>query len=69
MSSTTFNGPVASVNGFRFPVTTKADLPAVSAENAGTAYVVSDSGAGGDEYCIVISTGTAWVTATGTPLS
>jgi hypothetical protein len=36
---------------------------------AGTAYIVSDNGAGNDEFCIVISTGAAWVTATGAALS
>jgi len=31
--------------------------------------MVSDNGAGDDEYCIVINTGAAWVTAIGAALS
>ena len=69
MSTTTFSGPVASQNGFSFPVTTTANLPAVTAVPVGTCYVISDNGAGNNEYCLVIDTGSAWVTAVGAALS
>lgn len=69
MSQTTFSGPVKSSNGFLFPVTTTANLPAVTAVPVGTCYVISDNGAGDNEYCLVINTGAAWVTAVGAALS
>jgi len=31
--------------------------------------LISDNGAGDDEYCLVVSTGAAWVTAVGAALS
>jgi hypothetical protein len=46
-----------------------AALPAAAAGNAGQVRLISDNGAGDDEYCLVISTGSAWVTATGAALS
>jgi hypothetical protein len=46
-----------------------ADLPAAAAGNAGQVRLISDNGAGDDEYCLVISTGAAWVTAVGAALS
>jgi hypothetical protein len=69
MAKTTFSGPVRSDNGYQIPVVTTANLPAATGVVAGTVYMVSDNGAGDDEYCIVISTGTAWVTAVGAALS
>jgi hypothetical protein len=69
MAQTTFSGPVRSDNGFQIPVVTTANLPAFASVAAGTAYIVSDNGAGDDEFCIVISTGAAWVTAVGAALS
>lgn len=69
MAQTTFSGPVRSDNGFQIPVVTTANLPAATSVVAGTAYVVSDNGAGDNEYCVVISTGAAWVTAIGAALS
>ena len=81
MASTTFSGPVTSVNGFigavtgnvsgvvTLPISTTAALPAAAASNAGQMRIVSDNGAGNNEYCVVISTGTAWVTAVGAALS
>jgi len=69
MALTTFSGPVRSDSGFQIPVVTTANLPAATSVVAGTAYVVSDNGSGNDEYCIVISTGAAWVTAIGAALS
>lgn len=74
MGQTTFSGPVASTNGFSGPsvgytVSTTAQLPAASSVPAGTVRVISDNGAGNNEYCLVISTGAAWVTAVGAALS
>jgi hypothetical protein len=69
MSTTTFSGPVVSQNGFDFPVVTTANLPAFASVSAGTVYIISDNGGGDDEFCLVINTGAAWVTATGAALS
>lgn len=79
MATTTFSGPVVSNNGFTGDVTvtdfvkltaiTTADLPAAAAANAGQVRLISDNGAGDNEYCLVISTGAAWVTAVGAALS
>lgn len=84
MSSTTFSGPVTSQNGFvgdvtgsltvnggvlRLTAQTTASLPAAAAGNAGQIRLISDNGAGNNEYCLVISTGAAWVTAVGAALS
>ena len=69
MALTTFSGPVKSSAGFQIPVVTTANLPAFADVAVGTAYIVSDNGSGDDEYCIVISTGAAWVTAIGAALS
>lgn len=44
-------------------------LPAAGAGNAGQVRLINDNGAGDNEYCLVISTGAAWVTATGGALS
>jgi hypothetical protein len=69
MAQTTFSGPVVSTNGFVPPVTVTASLPAASSVAAGTMYIITDNGSGDDEYCLVISTGSAWVTAVGAALS
>ncbi len=69
MAQTTFSGPVASLAGFDFPVVTTANLPAVTSLPVGTVYIISDNGAGNNEYCLVINTGAAWVTAVGAALS
>jgi hypothetical protein len=69
MARSTFSGPVKSNNGFEAPVVTTANLPVATTVPAGTVYIVSDNGVGNNEYCLVISTGTAWVTATGAALS
>ena len=102
MSTTTFSGPVRSVDGFQTvsvnattgavtttstlgpassvtsvtvtdflrltPILTSA-LPAAAAGNQGQVRLISDNGAGNNEYCLVISTGSAWVTAVGAALS
>lgn len=69
MALSTFSGPVRSNNGFQIPVVATADLPAFGDVAVGTAYMVSDNGAGNNEYCIVINTGAAWVTAVGAALT
>jgi hypothetical protein len=79
MATTTFSGPVVSNNGFtgdvtisnfaKFTAITTAELPAAAAANAGQVRLISDNGAGNNEYCLVISTGAAWVTAVGAALS
>jgi hypothetical protein len=69
MALSTFSGPVRSNNGFQIPVVATADLPAFGDVAVGTVYIVSDNGAGNNEYCIVINTGAAWVTAVGAALS
>jgi len=83
MARTTFSGPVKSDNGFEgaitgnvtlatfvglTPVATSA-LPAAATANQGQVRLINDNGAGNDEYCLVISTGSAWVTAIGAALS
>jgi len=69
MALSTFSGPIRSNNGFQIPVVATADLPAFGDVAVGTVYMVSDNGSGDDEYCIVINTGAAWVTAVGAALS
>jgi hypothetical protein len=69
MAQTTFSGPVKSTAGFIAPVVLTAALPAFASVPAGTVYIVSDNGAGNNEYCLVINTGAAWVTAVGAALS
>jgi hypothetical protein len=69
MALSTFSGPVRSNAGFQIPVVTTANLPAFGSVAVGTAYIVSDNGSGNNEYCIVINTGAAWVTAVGAALS
>jgi len=46
-----------------------ASLPAAAAANAGQVRLINDNGAGDNEWCLVISTGSAWVTAVGAALS
>lgn len=50
------------------PIATAA-LPAAAAGNAGQVRLINDNGAGNNEFCLVISTGSAWVTAVGAALS
>ena len=69
MAQTRFSGPVKSDNGFIAPVVTTVNLPPFASVPAGTVYIVSDNGAGDNEFCLVINTGAAWVTATGAALS
>lgn len=83
MANTTFSGPVTSQNGFvgdvsgdvtvtsfvKLTAIATASLPTAAAGNAGQVRLINDNGAGDDEYCLVISTGSAWVTAVGAALS
>ena len=69
MARSTFSGPVKSDAAFIYPIVTTANLPSASDTAAGTVYIISDNGVGNDEYCLVINTGAAWVTAVGAALS
>jgi len=69
MALSTFSGPVASGAGFNFPVVTTANLPAAASTTVGAVYIISDNGLSNNEYCLVINTGSAWVTAVGAALS
>ncbi len=79
MATTTFSGPVVSTGGFTGDVTVNdfikltaiatSALPTAAAANAGQVRLINDNGAGNDEYCLVVSTGSAWVTAVGAALS
>jgi len=79
MMATTFSGPVISNNGFEGDITVvdflkltavaTSELPTAAAANAGQVRLINDNGAGDDEYCLVVSTGAAWVTAVGAALS
>ena len=68
-------GPATSVTSVTvssfidLPVILTAALPTAAAANAGQVRLISDNGAGNNEYCLVISTGSAWVTAVGAALS
>ena len=80
MASTTFSGPVNSTAGFVGDVTgdvagvitltstVTASLPA-AADNTGALYIITDNGAGDDEFALVVSDGTDWVKVTTTALS
>jgi hypothetical protein len=75
VTATSTFGPastVTSVTASSFvgltPILTAA-LPAAAAGNLGQVRLISDNGVGNNEYCLVISTGSAWVTAVGAALS
>jgi len=80
MASTTFSGPVTSTAGFVGAVTgnvagsitltstVTASLPA-AADNTGALYIITDNGAGNDEFALVVSDGSAWVKVTTTALT
>lgn len=69
MGLSSFSGPVRSLNGFIAPIVTTANLPAAADTTPGTVYIISDNGVGNNEYCLVICTGAAWVTAVGAALT
>jgi len=68
-------GPAISVDSVTvsafidLPAIATAALPAAAAGNAGQVRLINDNGAGNNEFCLVISTGSAWVTAVGAALS
>jgi len=62
-------GDVTVSDFVAFTAITTAELPAAAAGNAGQVRLISDNGAGDNEYCLVVSTGAAWVTAVGAALS
>jgi len=62
-------GDVTVTNFVKLTAITTSDLPAAAAANAGQVRLISDNGAGDNEYCLVISTGAAWVTAIGAALT
>jgi hypothetical protein len=68
-------GPATSVTSVTvssfidLPAILTSALPTAAAGNAGQVRLISDNGAGDNEYCLVISTGSAWVTAVGAALS
>lgn len=75
VSTTSTLGPDSSVTSVTVsdflkltPILTSA-LPLAAAGNAGQVRLISDNGAGNNEYCLVISTGAAWVTAVGAALT
>lgn len=65
--STTGNPTVSDFIGMTAIAT--ASLPTAAAGNAGQVRLINDNGAGNNETCLVISTGSAWVTAVGAALS
>jgi hypothetical protein len=62
-------GNVTLADFVKLTAVATAALPAAAAGNAGQVRLINDNGAGNDEYCLVISTGAAWVTAIGAALS
>ena len=48
--------------------TVTASLPA-AASNTGALYIITDNGAGNDEFALVVSNGTAWVAVDTSALS
>lgn len=63
------SGDVTVTSFVKLTAIATAALPAAAAGNAGQVRLINDNGAGNDEYCLVISTGSAWVTAVGAALS
>jgi hypothetical protein len=77
---TSTNGFVGSVTGdvagnvtvtsfVKLTAIATAALPAAAAGNAGQVRLINDNGVGNNEFCLVISTGSAWVTAVGAALT
>lgn len=62
-------GDVTLADFVKLTAVATAALPAAAAGNAGQVRLINDNGVGNDEYCLVISTGAAWVTAVGAALS
>lgn len=75
VTTTSTVGPATSVTSVTVssflaltPILTSA-LPTAATGNRGQVRLISDNGAGNNEFCLVISTGSAWVTAVGAALS
>jgi hypothetical protein len=62
-------GDVTVTSFVKLTAIATAALPAAAAGNAGQVRLINDNGAGNNETCLVISTGSAWVTAVGAALS
>ena len=60
---------VTLVDFLKLTAITTAELPTAAAGNAGQVRLISDNGAGDNTYCIVVSNGSAWVTAVGAALT
>ena len=63
------SGDVTVTSFVKLTAIATASLPAAAAGNAGQVRLINDNGAGNNEFCLVISTGSAWVTAVGAALS
>lgn len=63
------SGDVTVTSFVKLTAVATSALPTAAAGNAGQVRLINDNGAGDDEYCLVISTGSAWVTAVGAALS
>jgi hypothetical protein len=63
------SGDVTVTSFVKLTAIATAALPAAAAGNAGQVRLINDNGAGNNEFCLVISTGSAWVTAVGAALS
>ena len=61
MGKSTFSGPVVATNGFKLPVGLTADLPSAATTLTGVMRVITDNGAGDDEFAVVVCDGSAWV--------
>jgi hypothetical protein len=62
-------GDVTITDFIKLTAVATSALPAAAAGNAGQVRLINDNGAGDNEYCLVISTGSAWVTAVGASLT
>ena len=63
------SGDVTVTSFVKLTAVATSALPAAAAGNAGQVRLINDNGAGNNEHCLVISTGSAWVTAVGAALS
>lgn len=62
-------GNVTVTDFLKLTAVATSALPPAAAGNAGQVRLINDNGAGDNEFCLVISTGSAWVTAVGAALS
>jgi hypothetical protein len=68
VGSTTGGGAVKMHSYYEMTPILTAALPAAAAANVGQVRMISDNGLSNNEYALVISNGTAWVTADGNAL-